>query len=58
MKAFVDQDMCIGCGMCAAIAAESFRMNGEGKAEFFAESDDSLVEEAMGSCPVGAISEE
>lgn len=33
-------------------------MNDEGKAEFYAESDDALVQEAMDSCPVSAISEE
>lgn len=32
MKVEVDQEMCIGCGMCAEIASEIFRMNEEGKA--------------------------
>ncbi len=58
MRAYVDQDMCIGCGMCAGIASDSFQMNDEGKAEFFAESDDALVQEAIDNCPVAAISEE
>lgn len=57
MKAFVDQDMCIGCGMCAGIAEEVFRMNEEGKAEAYAEGDDASVQEAIDSCPVEAISE-
>ncbi len=57
MKAFVDQDMCIGCGMCAGIAEEVFRMNEEGKAEAYAEGDDVSVQEAIDSCPVEAISE-
>lgn len=58
MRAVVDQNMCIGCGMCAGLASDSFRMNDEGKAEFFAESKDVAVQEAIDSCPVSAISEE
>lgn len=58
MKATVDQDMCIGCGMCAGIAPDSFRMNGDGKAEFYAESDDAAVQQAIDGCPVSAISKE
>ncbi len=57
MKAYVDQDTCIGCGMCAGIAADVFRINDEGKAEAYAEGDDSAVQEAIDSCPVAAISE-
>ncbi|MGI6052428.1 MAG: ferredoxin [Bilifractor sp.] len=56
MKANVDQDICVGCGMCTGIAPDSFQMNDEGKAEFIAESDDKLVQEAIDSCPVSAIS--
>lgn len=56
MKANVDQDICVGCGMCTGIAPDSFQMNDEGKAEFGAESDDKLVQEAIDSCPVSAIS--
>ncbi len=58
MKAFVDQDMCIGCGMCAGIAGDAIRMNDEGIAEGYAEGDDAAVQEAIDSCPVAAISEE
>lgn len=57
MKARVDQDKCIGCGMCAGIAEDSFRMTDEGKAEFYAESDDALVQDAIDNCPVSAIEE-
>ena len=56
MKAYVDQDMCIGCGMCAGIEPDAFRMNDSGKAECYAEGDDGKVQEAIDSCPVGAIS--
>ncbi|MDO4633769.1 MAG: ferredoxin [Eubacteriales bacterium] len=57
MRACVDQEMCIGCGMCEGIAPEVFRMNEEGKAEAYAAGEDSAVEEAISSCPVEAISE-
>ena len=33
MKAYVDQDTCIGCGLCASVCPEVFEMNDEGKAE-------------------------
>ncbi len=58
MRVCVDQDMCIGCGLCAGIAPDVFRMNGEGKAEAFADGDEADVQEAMDSCPAEAISEE
>ncbi len=58
MKAFVDQDACIGCGMCEGICPAVFRMNDDGKAEAYAEGDDAAVQEAIDGCPVGAISRE
>lgn len=57
MRAKVDPEICIGCGLCTGIAPESFRMNGKGLAEFYAESDDDAVQDAINSCPVEAISE-
>ncbi|MDO4621013.1 MAG: ferredoxin [Lachnospiraceae bacterium] len=58
MKAYVDQNSCVGCGMCTGIAPEVFRMNETGSAEAYAEGDDASVKEAIDSCPVEAISEE
>ncbi len=57
MKAAVDQDLCIGCGLCTGICEQAFRMNAEGKAEWYAEGDDGETQEAIDSCPVEAISE-
>ena len=57
MKAIVDQDTCIGCGMCVGTCPDAFRLNGEGKAECYAEGDDASVQEAIDNCPFGAISE-
>ncbi|MBP7060230.1 MAG: ferredoxin [Lachnospiraceae bacterium] len=58
MKANVDQDLCIGCGMCTGVAPEVFQMNDDGKAEAYAEYDETgaaLVDSAVDGCPVAAI---
>jgi ferredoxin len=57
-KAQVDKDKCLGCGTCAAIAAKSFRLGNDGKAEPIDPAGDpeTMIKEAIDSCPVGAIS--
>ena len=53
----MDPGRCVGCGLCCANAPEVFRMAG-GSAEAYAEAADESragVEEAVDSCPVGAI---
>lgn len=58
MKAVVDQDLCIGCGLCADTCPEVFRMNDDNLAEAYADiSPDTLekAEEARDNCPVEAI---
>lgn len=59
MKASVDQDECIGCGLCPSICPEVFSMNDDDKAEAIVDEipTDSLesAEEARDSCPVSAI---
>ncbi len=60
MKVKVDQDKCIGCGLCVSLAEEVFVLNEEGKSdvkgECFEEECWERVKEAVSSCPVGAIS--
>lgn len=59
MKARVDKDTCIGCGLCTGVAPEVFEMNDDGVAEAYAEFDESAkdaVDEAIDGCPVSAIS--
>ncbi|KZL90009.1 ferredoxin [Clostridium magnum] len=62
MKAVVDQETCIGCGLCPSICPEVFQMNDDGKAEEVVdEVSGELVDsakEAADSCPVNAISVE
>ncbi len=33
MRAYVDHELCIGCGLCTSIAPDVFAMNADGKAE-------------------------
>ncbi|HKM04835.1 MAG TPA: ferredoxin [Lachnospiraceae bacterium] len=61
MKVSVDQEGCIGCGLCVGIEPGVFFMNDDGKAEA---NDTVLPEQEEGTlqaiemCPVAAISEE
>ncbi len=59
MKAFVDQDTCIGCGLCCGVCDAVFHMNDDCKAEAFqdaTENNKNEVQDAIDSCPVSAIS--
>lgn len=58
MKFFVDPDLCIGCGVCAGMEEEVFRMKDDGQAEAYQEATKDNEENAtaaMHSCPVDAI---
>lgn len=58
MKATVDQNSCIGCGLCVDICPAVFTMQGE-VAEVIAdpvpEAEEANCREACESCPVSAI---
>jgi ferredoxin len=56
----VDKDLCIACGLCVGTCPSVFSFGDDGKAEAapVAAEDEAAVEEAKGSCPVGAIVEE
>jgi ferredoxin len=60
MKAIVDQDLCIGCGLCADTCPEVFRMMEDGYAHVITEpvphEEYDCVQEAAEICPVEAIS--
>lgn len=62
MKAIVDKDTCIGCGLCPSICSEVFSMDSDGLAKAIDdEVPDSCQDDALdaeSSCPVNAISVE
>ena len=57
-KAKVDQDTCIGCGLCVGCHSSIFELNDDGKATVVADGDETEVDDAIANCPVQAISEE
>lgn len=58
-KVTVDQMSCVACGLCTSIAPEVFILDDEGFAKVIVDNvDDSIADEAVNSCPVGAISAE
>lgn len=60
MKAFVDRETCIGCGLCAATCADVFHIDNEGKSvpieTDIPDNNLSDAEAARDNCPVSAIS--
>ena len=62
MKAVVDKEICIGCGLCPSICPEVFSMDDDGLAIAIDEEIDEGVidsaKEAEESCPVDAITVE
>lgn len=62
MKASIDRDGCISCGLCEQICPEVFRMADDGLAEVIVdeipeEAEDCAIE-AEESCPVSVITVE
>lgn len=59
MKAEIDRDGCIACGLCASTCPEVFRMADDGYAEVYVdevpqECEDAAVE-AQEGCPTSVI---
>ena len=54
----VDQEKCLGCGSCAALAPKSFKMADNGKSQPINPPGDNeeTVQQAIDSCPANAIS--
>lgn len=59
MKAYVDKDLCIGCGLCEGICPKVFKMNDDGIAEAIegelSKDQQNDAEDAKLQCPVEAI---
>ncbi len=57
MKAVVNEDLCIGCGVCESLCPQVFKLEDDGKAHVIADDCSAgCCEDAKDSCPVGAIS--
>lgn len=57
-KVKVNQDACIGCGLCIGMHPEALAFNDESKASAIAEMEDDAADEVIASCPVAAIEAE
>lgn len=58
MKACVNKETCIGCGLCASIAPDIFEIEDDGKAGVIGEvtsNNEGDAKDAEMSCPVSAI---
>lgn len=55
MRAYVDPDVCIGCGLCISSVPEVFQMEESGKAAAINDGPDDAVQMAIDACPVSAI---
>ena len=59
MKAEIDRDGCISCGVCVSTCPEVFRMGSDGPAEVYVETVPEHLEneamEARDNCPVSVI---
>lgn len=62
MKAKIDREGCIGCGLCADTCPNVFRMDEEGLAEVYTDPvpgpDEGRAVEAQENCPVSVITVE
>lgn len=56
-KLIVDDGVCMGCGMCAALDEEHFEINNASLSEVKTQEhlDTPELQNAIDSCPVGAI---
>jgi ferredoxin len=54
----VNQDKCIGCGLCVNICPQVFKLDAEGKSQVINDHDTDCARTAADSCPVEAITVE
>jgi len=60
MKPVIDQEECVGCGVCESVYAEAFKLGEDGKAHVIKtkDLDKQKLKEAIDQCPVQCISKE
>ncbi|HBS10848.1 MAG TPA: ferredoxin [Firmicutes bacterium] len=56
MKLHIDSEACVGCGLCVGSYPDAFAFDDNGKATVVGDIDETSAEEAIASCPAGAIS--
>ncbi len=58
MKVSIDEDKCIGCGTCSAMAGDFFKLE-NGKAKVIRQptnaQEEEMIKNAVNFCPTGAI---
>ena len=59
MKAFVDKELCIGCGLCVEVCPEVFEIGNDDKSQAKVDlvppAAEGSCREAANQCPVSAI---
>lgn len=62
MRAIIDSDGCIACGLCVETCPKVFRMSDDGYAEVYVETipvqEEDGAMEAQNNCPVSVITVE
>ena len=51
----INQEKCLGCGLCASRCPDTFQMNLDGKSEVIKDKITPCAKEAAQNCPAGAI---